>query len=94
MRPLALSLLLGLALAAPALAQDGNGELFDCVATPARTVKLGSPVTGLLADVKVRRGDVVEAGQPVARLESSVEEAKQRMAKLAQRATVVAATNA
>lgn len=81
MRLPAISLLLSLALAVPGMAQEGPTELFDCVATPARTVKLGSPVTGLLADVKVRRGDLVQAGQPVAQLESSVEEANVRLAE-------------
>lgn len=81
MRVQAFGLLLGIFLSLPALAQDSGDQLFDCVATPARTVKLGSPVTGLLADVMVRRGDLVEAGQEVARLESSVEEANVRLAE-------------
>ncbi|WP_082527821.1 MULTISPECIES: efflux RND transporter periplasmic adaptor subunit [unclassified Devosia] len=81
MRLAALCLLLGFTLAAPVVAQDSTTGLFDCVASPARTVKLGSPVTGLLAEMKVRRGDPVEAGQPVARLESSVEEANVRLAE-------------
>ncbi len=59
-----------------------EAELFDCVATPAGTVKLGSPVTGLLGQVNVRRGDQVKAGDEVARLESSVEEASVRLAEI------------
>ncbi|WP_204307104.1 hypothetical protein, partial [Klebsiella aerogenes] len=35
--------------AAPALAEQS----FDCVIDPAETVKLGSPLTGVLAEVRV-----------------------------------------
>lgn len=80
-RPFASSLLLGLALASPALAQDSAANrLFDCVATPSQVVKLGSAQTGLLASLSIKRGDRVTAGQEVARLESSVEEANVRLA--------------
>ncbi|CAN2536636.1 p-hydroxybenzoic+acid+efflux+pump+subunit+AaeA [Methylocapsa aurea] len=48
---------------------------FDCVIDPSMAVKLGSPTTGLIADVLVDRGDIVAEGQVVARLESSVEAA-------------------
>lgn len=47
----------------------------DCVIDPSQKVNLGSPVTGLLADVQVSRGDFVKAGDVVARIESSVEAA-------------------
>ncbi|MCA0921682.1 efflux RND transporter periplasmic adaptor subunit [Pseudooceanicola nanhaiensis] len=50
-------------------------ETFDCVVQPARIVALGSPVTGVLAEVLVTRGQVVQAGDVVARLEDSVERA-------------------
>jgi RND family efflux transporter MFP subunit len=46
---------------------------FDCVIDPSEVVKLGSPIPGVLAEVLVKRGDVVTRGQPVARLESTVE---------------------
>lgn len=68
---------LGTLLATPALAQDTG---FDCVAEPAQTVKLGSATTGLLTSLSVRRGDRVTAGEEVARLDSSVEEASVRLA--------------
>ena len=48
---------------------------FDCVIDPSEVLKLGSPITGILAEVLVKRGDVVTRGQPVAVLESSVETA-------------------
>lgn len=71
-----------LAIACPAVAQEQEGQLFDCVATPARIVKLGSPVTGLLAEMNVSRGNQVKAGEAVAKLESSVEEASVRLAEI------------
>src|SRR5262245_34922275 len=52
-----------------------EGRSFDCVIDPSRTVKLGSPVTGILAEVLVARGDMVSAGDVIARLEARVETA-------------------
>lgn len=60
-----------LAAASPALAQ----ERFDCVLDPSAIVKVGTPVPGQLAEVMVQRGSKVELGQPIARMESSVEAA-------------------
>lgn len=77
LRPIALTLIAGFSIATPALAQP---RLYDCVATPSQVVKLGSAETGLLATLEIKRGDRVEAGQEVARLESSVEEANVRLA--------------
>jgi RND family efflux transporter MFP subunit len=70
----ALSLLVALAIGAaatPAMAEQS----FDCVIDPSEVVKLGSPLTGVLADVMVKRGDPVTRGQPVAALESTIETA-------------------
>lgn len=55
-----------------------NEQRFDCVVDPSETVKLGSPVPGLLAEVLVKRGDAVSVGQVVARLESADEAATVR----------------
>jgi RND family efflux transporter MFP subunit len=52
---------------------------FDCVIDPSEVVKLGSPITGVLAEVKANRGDIVTRGQPVASLESSIEAATVRL---------------
>jgi RND family efflux transporter MFP subunit len=48
---------------------------FDCLVEPALTVKVGSPVTGVLRSVEVTRGQRVAAGDVIARMEASVEEA-------------------
>lgn len=49
------------------------GASFDCVITPAVTVQVGTPVSGVLAEVLVDQGDVVIQGQIIARLRSEVE---------------------
>ncbi|CTQ56508.1 Cation efflux system protein CzcB [Roseibium album] len=56
----------------PLSAQELSERVFDCVMDPAETVRVGSPFSGLLDSVEVRRGDRVEKGQVVARLNSSI----------------------
>lgn len=75
MRALILAALL--ALAQPAAAQQG----FDCVIEPSLTLKLGSPITGIIASVEVDRGDTVQRGQVLARLENTVEAATLALAR-------------
>ena len=70
LRRACLAVILTLGCAAPLHAQEGE---FDCVIDPSATVKLGSPVSGVLSRVLVDRGDVVRKGQPIAELESQVE---------------------
>ncbi len=53
----------------------------DCLIEPKSLVKLGSAVTGVLDTVSVDRGDVVHAGQVVARLDSGVQEAIVKLAR-------------
>jgi RND family efflux transporter MFP subunit len=62
-------LAIGAACATPAAAEQS----FDCVIDPSEVVKVGSPLTGVLSQVKVNRGDAVTRGQPVAALESTIE---------------------
>ncbi len=69
---LVISSLLGLS-AVPAIAEGLGGETFDCVMDPASVIDVGAPVAGILAEVKVRRGEAVSRGQVIAELESSVE---------------------
>jgi RND family efflux transporter MFP subunit len=66
----ALALLAGLPIAAA-----DDLKQFDCVIIPSLIVKIGSPVVGLLDDVKVRRGDIVSKGELIASLEAAVERA-------------------
>lgn len=67
-------------MAVPALAGSATAEpSFDCVIDPSEVLKLGSPITGILDQVLVKRGDVVTRGQPIAVLESSVEAATVRL---------------
>ena len=54
----------------------------DCLIEPAQTVEVGSPGTGLLERVLVRRGDRVAQGQVVAVLESRAEAAATELARL------------
>jgi RND family efflux transporter MFP subunit len=47
----------------------------DCVVEPAQKLKIGSATLGILKSVPVNRGAAVKAGDIIARLDSSVEEA-------------------
>lgn len=85
------------ALAAPALyaspaAARELPSTFDCVMDPPQVVKLGSAVSGLLSDVSVDRGSVVEEGQILARVNDTVERATRDV--LALRATNTATIEA
>ena len=55
------------------LAEGLDDTAFDCVMDPAEVIEVGAPVSGILADVLVRRGEKVTQGQVIAELESSVE---------------------
>jgi RND family efflux transporter MFP subunit len=62
----------------PALLDDE----IDCVIEPHRVIKLGSPDAGLLVKVPVDRGDFVTRGQVVAKLESGIEAATVKLARV------------
>jgi RND family efflux transporter MFP subunit len=47
----------------------------DCLIRPRSRIEVASPVEGVIESVEVGRGDLVEVGQVLARLESSVEQA-------------------
>jgi RND family efflux transporter MFP subunit len=53
---------------------------YDGVAQPSRVIHLGAAIDGLLGDVTVDRGDSVKAGQVVALLDASVDEAEAQLA--------------
>jgi RND family efflux transporter MFP subunit len=46
---------------------------FECVIEPQQTVKLATPVVGVIARLDVDRGDIVRRGQVVGKLEDEVE---------------------
>lgn len=58
-----------MAQALPAFSTD-----YDCVITPTVIVEVASPAGGLISEVMVSRGDIVEKGQIIARLDSQVEQ--------------------
>jgi RND family efflux transporter MFP subunit len=67
-------ILAGAAVLASGRAQASD-DSFDCVIEPQQTIKLASPVAGVIGSVEVDRGDFVKKHQIVARIEDSVEEA-------------------
>ena len=54
---------------------------FTCLIEPTQMVELGSPVTGRLDSVYVKRGDLVKKNQILATLESNTEHAASELAK-------------
>lgn len=67
-----------------ARAQDGasiTSQAFDCLIEPKTTSKVSAAASGIIAELMVDRGDIVKAGQVVARLETAVEEAALELAK-------------
>lgn len=57
------------------LAEETEISELDCFIEPFTIVNVGSGVTGIIAELTVDRGDFVEKGQVLARLDSRVEEA-------------------
>ncbi|MDP2084422.1 MAG: efflux RND transporter periplasmic adaptor subunit [Gemmobacter sp.] len=68
--------LLLIALSAPAFADPAG---FNCVMDPAQRIRLAANGSGVLSELLVRRGDIVRAGQPVARMDALLEEATVRI---------------
>ncbi|GJE56847.1 MULTISPECIES: efflux RND transporter periplasmic adaptor subunit [Methylobacterium] len=71
---LALSLLAAWMATSAGVAQAQETRV-DCVVEPAQKLKIGSATLGILKSVPVNRGTTVNAGDVIARLDSSVEEA-------------------
>jgi len=61
--------------------QAAAAEL-DCLVKPEMYVEVSSPVVSVLEEILVETGDVVLKGQPLAKLEASVEMARVKMAEL------------
>jgi RND family efflux transporter MFP subunit len=79
MRDLVAGLVLALG-AGGAVAQAQPVEA-DCVIRPSQILRLGAPVSGIIAEVTVERGDRVAAGDVLARLDTSVQEMAIRSAR-------------
>lgn len=67
--------------AAPRQVQAAAYEALDCLLEPNRVVDVATAVRGVLDEVLVERGDLVEAGQVLARLDSKVEQAAFELAR-------------
>lgn len=61
---------------------DEKERVFDCVLEPHRVVEISSPVAGILQDVEVERGDTVQKGQVLFRLDARVRKAEERLARV------------
>lgn len=59
---------------AAAPAWSNTTDSFDCLIEPAQTVELGTPVSGLLERVNVKRGDRITRNEVLATLESHAEQ--------------------
>jgi RND family efflux transporter MFP subunit len=57
------------------------GQPYDCEIEAWRTVKLASSALGMVAELKVDRGDIVHAGEVLGKLDDSVEAANLELAK-------------
>ena len=75
-----LALPIGAANAQPAAENIADTKL-DCVIEPQETVKLSSPVSGVIDRLDVDRGDIIHSGQIVGKLEDSVETSALELAK-------------
>lgn len=60
---------------------DSGSRAFDCMIGPSEVVDIGSAITGVLDEILVEQSDYVEAGQAVAQLEDSVEQAAASVAR-------------
>lgn len=68
----ALSITAALCLALPAT--QARALEADCFIRPSETVRIGAPVNGIIAEILPRRGDRVEAGSVLARLDTTLQE--------------------
>jgi RND family efflux transporter MFP subunit len=72
---------LALTVAASTSHAGAINSTLPCLIHPQTTVVVGSPATGVLETVKVSSGDLVKAGDVVAMLESSLEQAEVAVAQ-------------
>ncbi len=62
--------------------QKARAAELDCLVKPEMYVELSSPVDSVMEEILVETGDTVTRGQPLAKLEASVEKAKLELARL------------
>lgn len=79
--------LLGLAWGLCALPEPVPADELECMVEPMQAVVVSAPVAAVVDEVLVERGDPVERGQVIARLESSVEQATVASARARAKAT-------
>jgi RND family efflux transporter MFP subunit len=71
----------------PRAAESQPGDEFECMVEPMQAVVVSASVSAVVDEVLVERGDLVERGQVIARLESSVEQATVATARARAEAT-------
>lgn len=86
LRPFGAAVGLGGLLACVLAATPARSDEVDCLIEPWSTITLSAAIEGVVEEVMVDRGDFVEKGQVVARLESSVERESVELARLRARA--------
>ena len=64
----------------PALFANEATEL-DCLVKPEMYIDLSSPVDGVLESILVKKSDIIKKGQELAKLESSIEQARVNLAE-------------
>lgn len=62
-------------------AHESPAKDLDCLIEPRALIKLGAPVPGIVSKVFVDRGDLVQAGQMVAEIDSRIEQANVKLQK-------------
>lgn len=77
-----LKVIAALALGVLPAAAQGDARSYDCIIQPSVITKIGPPATGIIAEVNVDRGDWVEAGQQIARLDTVLQDLAVRNAEL------------
>jgi RND family efflux transporter MFP subunit len=60
----------------------GDTESFDCLVEPMVVAQVGSPVQGVIQRLLVDRSAMVAAGEPIAQLESGIEQASLDQARM------------
>lgn len=82
----AFAIALGAGVGGPVSAQaDGAGAApmpLTCLLVPWRTSDIGSDRTGIVREVEVRRADLVMAGDPLVRIDTALDQANLRVARI------------